>query len=417
MESDIVTRVNAIQKELQRIQYDLIHIVRDFKENFIFRTQRDFKVEEKRYLKFSKNMTERISTVCKVNSSNSKDITVVSENDELIRKNINECEACLKQLKNFNFSFKERLSNISIKINDDWQPDTSIIGRLNGTNITKFLLKLVHNKPTVINIENESVHGICNLFDQNLLITCVDTNKLIQINKSYNITKVASEIGDLKFNCPLGICHNNEDSIYICDLMNHRVVIVDRQLRLKRLIGGSASNELGKFDRPVDCCFYGGNLYVLDCRNKRIQEFNADGDFKREIKLIKIAFDIDKRASLISTDENAYQKRPLRLDVTEDSIAVIDDYEELFIYNFAGDLKQMIKKCRLMCFVDTYLFTCDDHGLLMCYEKYKMNGYDEYLPLFKRKIEILQPPISFMRFFNGHLTISLGGSKKGIAIF
>jgi hypothetical protein len=270
----------------------------------------------------------------------------------------------------------------------------------------------------LINFDGESIHGLCNLFDENLLVTCVDSNKLIMIDKKYNILKHVNQIGNLKLNCPLGICHNKSDSIYVCDLMNHRVIIFNQQFDLKKIIGGDkASSELGKFDRPVDCCFYNDNLYVLDCRNKRIQEFDSRGEFKREIKLVKISHDVDKRSSLLSNDENSYQKRPLRLDVIYDTIAVIDDYEELFLYNFAGELKQMIKKCRLMCFVDNYLFTCDDHGLLTCYEKYNISGIEEYLTLFKRKIDILQPPISFMRFFNGHLTISLGGSKKGIAIF
>lgn len=355
-------------------------------------------------------MSERIANVGK-----SKDKSV-SEIQESIRMNLHDCEAYLKELNHLNSSYKEKLNNISFTVSD-WSPDTSIIGKLIGTSITKFLIKLVHNKPTVISLENESVHGLSNLFDKKLLVSCVDTNKLMVVDRNYNIIQHVNEIDQMKLNCPLGICHNNANRIYVCDLMNHRVLVLNQDFKLKKIIGDKASNELGKFDRPVDCRFYAGNLYVLDCRNKRIQEFDSEGVFKREIKLIKISFDVDKRNSLLSTDENAYQKRPLRLDVTEDTIAVIDDYEELFIYNFAGDLKQMIKKCRLMCFVDAYLFTCDDHGLLTCYEKYNINQCEEYLPLFKRKIDILQPPISFICYFNGHLTISLGGSKKGIAIF
>ena len=382
--------------------------MKDFKENFMYRSQQEFKAEELNYAKFCKQMNEKIA-----NSGKSKEKTTSEIQD--IRQNLIDCEDYLKQLNNLKSSYKEKLNNISFNVASEWSPDTSIIGKLNGTNITKFLIKLVHNKPTLVNFENESVHGLCNLFDEHLLVTCVDSNKLMIANKKYSILKRINEIENLKLNCPLGICHDNSDSIYVCDLMNHRVLILNQQFSLKKIIGDKASSELGKFDRPVDCCFYNGNLYVLDCRNKRIQEFDSRGGFKREIRLVKIAYEVDKRASLISNDD--YQKRPLRLDVIEDSIAVIDDYEELFIYNFAGELKQMIKKCRLMCFVDTYLFTCDDHGLLTCYEKYNINGNEEYLTLFKRKIDILQPPISFMCFFNGHLTISLGGSRKGIAIF
>lgn len=421
IESDIITRVNTIQKELIKLKDDLVQIVKDFKHNFISKAQFDFKIEEKNFFKFKEEFQLFLNTQ-KQNKANKVINIDVEQTDEQLRKRLYDCENYLKQLNHHNNSFSERLNNISFNVASEWVPDTSIIGKLQGSNITKFLIKLIHNKPKVINFNNESIHGICNLFDENLLATCVDTNKLILIDKNYNLVKQYTKISELTLSCPLGVCHNNGDYVYICDLMNHRVIITDRDMNMRKIIGDSsskpiASSDLGKFNRSVDACFYAGNLYVLDCLNKRVQEFTADGEFKREIKLVKIAFDVDKRSSLLSTDENAYHKRPLRLDVIEDTIAVIDDYEELFLYNFAGELKQTIKKSRLMCFVDTYLFTCDDHGLLTCYEKHKNGQHEEYLALFKRKIEILQPPISFMKFFNGHLTVSLGGSKKGIAIF
>jgi hypothetical protein len=183
---------------------------------------------------------------------------------------------------------------------------------------------------------------------------------------------------------------------------------------------GKHGTESSEFDRPVDICHYAGNLYVLDCKNKRVQEFDCDGGFKRQIVLSKAHFidssvREDTRLSMLSTGDGAsLQKRPLRIDVCEDTIAVIDDFEHLFLYNFAGELKQTIKHCRIMCFVDAYLFICDGDGNLSVYEK--STGTDKFIHLLKRNIDIFKPPISFMKFFNGHLVVSLGGSKKGVAV-
>lgn len=392
--------------ELSRLRQNLIEMTHNLKENMIFKTREEFQQGEQAIIEFSTELKK------------------MDKDEEKLKENLYKCENYLKQMTNINYNFQKKLQKIHfVKSNE--VPDNLYIGKFCGfTNVTNFLLKLINNKPKYVNVGDQSIHGICNLSDEYLMVTSLDSNKLILVDKAFNeVTSIESQL-DLneeksRFKCPLGICTNSCGKIYLCDLLNHRVLVTNRSFEFVNSFGQNGTN-VGDFDRPVDVCHYAGNLYILDCKNKRIQEFTENGEFKREIKLIKCKFvdysdkSNENRNSLTSIgDGQSLHKRPLRIDITEDTIAVIDDYEELFLYNFAGDFKQKINKCRAMCFVDTYLFTCDDNGNLSCYEKY-LN--DQYILLFKRNIDVFKPPISFMRFFNGHLVVSLGTSRKGLGV-
>jgi predicted membrane-bound mannosyltransferase/DNA-binding beta-propeller fold protein YncE len=88
-----------------------------------------------------------------------------------------------------------------------------------------------------------------------------------------------------QFNEPWGIAVDAGGNVYVSDTWNHRVQKFDRDGNFVTMWGqfGSTGGELGQ-----PGLFYGpralavgqdGNIYVMDTGNKRIQEFSADGDF------------------------------------------------------------------------------------------------------------------------------------------
>jgi hypothetical protein len=79
---------------------------------------------------------------------------------------------------------------------------------------------------------------------------------------------------------------------------------------------------------------------------------------------------------------------------------------------------QVIENIRDLCFLDNHLFTCSSDGLLKCYDKTieKDSGKVYYSVLYKRLVDSLKTPISFMKSFSGHLLFSLNGKQKNLMI-
>jgi hypothetical protein len=374
VENDIKSRFKRITEEINHLKNELIQITRDYKNHLKLKTLHELELNENFYEKSL--------------------LTKKKTNESLIKTNIYKCEEYLKELNSFHANFEKKLDNIKFESND-WLPDSSIYGKFFGLNLDKFLLKLISNKAKLCNIEDKSVNGICALPNKTLLATCIDSNELFVIDE--NLSSIR-KIVNLGLNCPLGVCTNNIDSIYVCDALNHRVLILDMNFNLVKAVGSLGKNYC-QFNRPVDIAYHNGSVYVLDCLNNRIQELTSDCVFKREIAFSSLNL-----------------KRPVRLDITDNMIALNDNYEKVLLFSFYGELKQVLTNVRLMCFFDTHLFTCDDSGQMSCYERY-YNNNDRYVFLFKRTINHLKSSISFMKYFNGHLVVSLGRSKKGLAVY
>lgn len=78
-----------------------------------------------------------------------------------------------------------------------------------------------------------------------------------------------------KLRYPNGIDGSVDGRIAITDTGNHKVVILDPKYKIKQIIGGFGT-EKGHFSKPREARFGpGGNLYVLDTGNCRIQVFKG----------------------------------------------------------------------------------------------------------------------------------------------
>ena len=120
---------------------------------------------------------------------------------------------------------------------------------------------------------------------------CIDTNNqwIIASDCSNNLL-VVYDINNFQFqrfigghdskiglSCPMGICCDENNLLYVCDRENHRIVVV--QFRDGTLIHqwGRKGTQQGEFDSPDSICYRGGILAVSDFNNHRIQVFTSSG--------------------------------------------------------------------------------------------------------------------------------------------
>ena len=101
--------------------------------------------------------------------------------------------------------------------------------------------------------------------------------------------------GRLQFNSPCAIAYNStNNSVYVCDTLNHRITILDHDLTFHGSFGSKGS-EAGQLDRPVSISVdRKGNVLVSDLVadellhkniqvNYRIQVFDASGHYLSSI--------------------------------------------------------------------------------------------------------------------------------------
>ena len=86
----------------------------------------------------------------------------------------------------------------------------------------------------------------------------------------------------LQFSHPIGIGFNKK--LYICDQNNHRVQILNTDLTFHASFGSQGSAN-AQFQFCVYTAFdSGGNVYITDFNNNRVQVFTPEGKFLQEIK-------------------------------------------------------------------------------------------------------------------------------------
>lgn len=93
----------------------------------------------------------------------------------------------------------------------------------------------------------------------------------------------SSGTGDGQFNQPTGITINSGDTIYVGDRLNERVQAFDKNGNFLFKWGGTAGSGDGQFasnNGPVDLAVdSGGNVFVIDRGNHRVQKFTNKGVF------------------------------------------------------------------------------------------------------------------------------------------
>jgi sugar lactone lactonase YvrE len=111
------------------------------------------------------------------------------------------------------------------------------------------------------------------------------------------------------FDSPAGIAIDRTNGhIYVSDWRRHMIFILDQKGRLIRKIGkrSGAGDGPSEFTEPTQLAAGGGELFVLDTGNTRVQVFDAAGRFLRQIDLIHTdrhtGIAIDSHANLYVSD-------------------------------------------------------------------------------------------------------------------
>jgi DNA-binding beta-propeller fold protein YncE len=117
-----------------------------------------------------------------------------------------------------------------------------------------------------------------------------DGNRIQAFDKNgtflFNFGKLGT--GDGQFHVPYGIDIDSEGNVWAADRANHRVQKFDSKGNFILKFGNindKPSSDPGKFDNPrhVRVDNESGYVYVADSKNNRIQQFDLNGTFVREI--------------------------------------------------------------------------------------------------------------------------------------
>ncbi len=139
----------------------------------------------------------------------------------------------------------------------------------------------------------------------------------------------------------------------------------------------------GEFTGPLDICFDSNRLYVLD-KLKRIQMFTKSGDFICQKELFK--FNQINNNYLTKSNESGYYdyetllENPISMRVLNNTMAVLNDNECIYIYDTDGYLNQVIKIDKINSFslLNTCMLALIESGTLMKFEIDK-NGFYKHV--------------------------------------
>lgn len=125
-----------------------------------------------------------------------------------------------------------------------------------------------------------------------------------------------------------------EGKMYIADSVSHEIAVFDLEGNRLKTIGKEGSG-VAEFSSPVDIFYHAGHAeyYVLDAGNHRVQVFNLDDEFVREISLE--AMELNKTESFqsvsVDNDKNIYIA-PLVSPLNKQRLCRINEKGELFWY-------------------------------------------------------------------------------------
>ena len=155
------------------------------------------------------------------------------------------------------------------------------------------------NGPTGVAVDN----------DDNIYVADQQNNRIQKFTAGGQFIASVGSKGDqpLQFTNPVGIGFNNKNKkLYICDQSNHRVQILNTDLTFHASFGSRGSAN-AQFLNCLHAAFdSGGNVYITDYFNNRIQVFTPEGKFLREIKATPKGSVPNAYAIAIDSSDNVY---------------------------------------------------------------------------------------------------------------
>lgn len=337
-----------------------------------------------------------------------------SSRSRLVRVNqMYECESYVQVLNKLNSSYKNIFRGLSI-VNGEIDIKARVLGKY--VNLNKMTLDdFETSTPSVLDFKQyRYLRYLCNLNDRQLLISDAKSNKISIYDHKMELIRDLSSIKNERFEYPCGICTDQNDSVFICDHNNNRIIVTDLNFDIVKTVFGRYGIKNGEFDCPIEACFYGHSLYVLDRGNKRIQQFTSNGQFMRILKLYKLEQKNDAYEMTLLTF-------PLSFQIAFDKLVVLN-LSKVYVYTIEGTLIQTFVPNNINCimFLNDKLFTFNNESYLTCYLRTtssKNNNYFEFVEAYHYRFETLKMhQIMYMTTFNGNLIATSDKTKSFIII-
>lgn len=119
----------------------------------------------------------------------------------------------------------------------------------------------------------------------NIILTDQKHHCIMKLKSTGELSKKVGEkgINHLEFNTPFGVAiHPKNATIYISEVYNHRIHILNHDLTFYNIFGSHGTGE-GQLNKPRGIAFdITGNLYVVDSENHCIQVFTSEGKYLRK---------------------------------------------------------------------------------------------------------------------------------------
>jgi DNA-binding beta-propeller fold protein YncE len=131
-------------------------------------------------------------------------------------------------------------------------------------------------------------YGIAVDAADNIYVTDLERGRIAVYNPDGKFKKyIGTFKGEGLFQNPRSIAIDRATGrIYLADTSRHFVIIMDSNGKILAQLGKRGGGEgPAEFKQPMDIAIYGGEVFVIDRQNVRIQVLDLDGNFRRQFNL------------------------------------------------------------------------------------------------------------------------------------
>ena len=261
--------------------------------------------------------------------------------------------------------------------------------------------------------------SLCGLNRAFILLSDYKNNEILMFDSDFNFKELYTIIDNDILDRPCSMCTNDLGSlIYLINFGNQEMFLTNSKLSaIERKL---TKLDFGELFFPVDCTFFKKNIYLIDHGYYRVLKLSEKGDLEKEFLL----FNSEPK------ENNDYLVWPLKIQVTYNIIAVLDDWSYIYVYDFNGELKQIIsdravyspatKRANLpedsdiqtFIILESYLLFHSSNGSISVFIEQR----DKFVFLMKKYFCGLDVKYTHFCYFNGQLIMTIKDDKRIVLI-
>ena len=183
-----------------------------------------------------------------------------------------------------------------------------------------------------------SLKSFCSLLEKFIVFADYRQNQIMIFDTEFTLKNSYNFIKNFKLDRPCSICTNDAHSIiYLINFGTQELLFISKTFDyIQKII---SKLTFGANFYPIDCTFFKQTIYLLDRGNYRIMKLTEAGDFQKEFPLYNCT----------NPSHDDLLIWPLKIQVTSNIIAVLEDWKYIYVYDFDGVLKQIITDKSIYC--------------------------------------------------------------------